>query len=619
MKLLRSVRERRVIPIVVSYAAAAWIVLEAVDQLVDRGVLPDLAYLVLLVWFLGGLAAAAIIGWNHGEKGDQDFTRGEFALLGLVIIGTLFGTAGTVQRFRAEQAVASVIDAATGLDPRRIAVLYFEDRSRDGDLSFLADGLTEGLIEELAGVQGLDVVSGNGSVQYRDSELPPDSIARLLEAGTYVSGAVEKRGDGLRVEVALMDAESGATIERSSFEQPESGALRSALAVDVSRFLRTWLSEEVRLRESRSAFVSDAAWVLVQRAERARKDGQALLDHDDAHGAGAAFERSDALLAEAQELEPGWADPPLARGRLLYERSRLEADPADADDLMRKADVFFDLTLDLDPRNADALEFRGTMKYLRWLFALEPDHDAAQLLLESAEDDLLASTSVNPQQANAWNVLGHLYYQKDDIVEANLAARRAYEADAFLRTAPDILWRLWSTSYDLENRRQSTQWCEEGRSRFPENPRFSECQLWNMTSGATDPDPDLAWALVDEVVSRTPERTRTLARLEMQIVAAGVLALASRDDGSASRDALADSARAVLDRSRGNTALDPNRELLLTQAFMRTLLDDNEEAVSLLEEYFTFNPERREGIVTHGHWWWRELRLDPAFQRIIGG
>ncbi len=64
------------IPIVVSYAAAAWIAIEVVDQLVDRGIIPDLVYLILLVWFVGGLAAATIIGWNHGEKGDQPFTRG---------------------------------------------------------------------------------------------------------------------------------------------------------------------------------------------------------------------------------------------------------------------------------------------------------------------------------------------------------------------------------------------------------------------------------------------------------------------------------------------------------------------------------------------------------------
>ena len=35
------------------------------------------------------------------------------------------------------------------------------------------------------------------------------------------------------------------------------------------------------------------------------------------------------------------------------------------------------------------------------------------------------------------------------------------------------------------------------------------------------------------------------------------------------------------------------------------------------EQYLTFNPERREGFVEHGHWWWREIRSRPEFQIMI--
>lgn len=82
---------------------------------------------------------------------------------------------------------------------------------------------------------------------------------------------------------------------------------------------------------------------------------------------------------------------------------------------------------------------------------------------------------------------------------------------------------------------------------------------------------------------------------------------------------LADSARSVLARSRGDARVDPTRELLMTQAFVHTLLGDKQEAVDLLQQYLTFNPERRQGFAEHGHWWWRELRSDAAYQRMIGG
>ena len=616
VRFFTELRDRRIIQIVASYAAAAWLALEVVGQLVDQRTLPDWVYLILLVWFLGGFAAAAVVGWFHGEKGAQEVTRPEIALLVLIGLGTIGATGLTVQDYREGLAVAGVLDAATGLDARRVAVLYF-DAGSDEELRYLADGLTEDLIGELASVDGLDIVSRNGTAQFRGADLDPDSIARTLDAGTFVDGFVERRGENVRIQVALVDSESGATIERGSFERraDAASALRSGLTDEVSRLLRTWLGEEVRVRGRRAEAASDAAWVLVQRAERAWKDGDELLDHGDWEGANAAWDRADGLFAEAEELGNEWATPTVQRARLLYERSRLEDDPASMQVMMEGARELAEEALAIEARNADALEIRGIVTYLRYLFALDPEPGAAERLLSAAEADLQAATRVNPLQANAWNVLGHLYYQLDDIVEANLAARRAYEADAFLEAAPDILWRLWSTSYDLENRTQARQWCEEGRQRFDDNPRFYECGLWNMTSGASEPEADRAWEMYEAVLQRTPDHGLELARLQMRVLVAAAMARQATEGQSV---ALADSARALLRDSRGDATMDPGRDLLVTQAFAYTLLEDNEEAVDLLQEYLTYNPDRREGFTEHGHWWWRGLRQDPAFRRITG-
>src|SRR6266513_1946614 len=80
--------------------------------------------------------------------------------------------------------------ATTGLDPRHIAVLYFEDLTPKRDLAYLADGLTEALIADLTRVSGLAVISRNGVTPYRAPEIPPDSVARALGVGTLVRGSV---------------------------------------------------------------------------------------------------------------------------------------------------------------------------------------------------------------------------------------------------------------------------------------------------------------------------------------------------------------------------------------------------------------------------------------------
>src|SRR3970040_235591 len=106
MRLIQNLRDRRILQIMAAYAAVAWVVLTVVDQLVDRSVLPEVVYLVALVWFMGGLGFAAVNGWYHGERGHQAVTRPEAVLLVLVSIGTLAATFTTARGYRERQSVA---------------------------------------------------------------------------------------------------------------------------------------------------------------------------------------------------------------------------------------------------------------------------------------------------------------------------------------------------------------------------------------------------------------------------------------------------------------------------------------------------------------------------------
>src|SRR5256884_1864124 len=83
--------------------------------------------------------------------------------------------------------------AAGGLDPRHVAVLYFEDESNGKTLGYLADGLTEALIAELSRIQPLFVTSRHGVAPFRQDSVAPDRNARDLHEGTLV-GRPAKRG-----------------------------------------------------------------------------------------------------------------------------------------------------------------------------------------------------------------------------------------------------------------------------------------------------------------------------------------------------------------------------------------------------------------------------------------
>ena len=84
------------------------------------------------------------------------------------------------------------------------------------------------------------------------------------------------------------------------------------------------------------------------------------------------------------------------------------------------------------------------------------------------------------------------------------------------------------------------------------------------------------------------------------------------------RAGLKDSARHLLEHSRGTPEIDPEREVLGYQAAAYTMLGDKDEAVRLLSEYLVANPRHREGFRKNVHWWWRGLQDDPRFKALIG-
>jgi hypothetical protein len=201
-----------------------------------------------------------------------------------------------------------------------------------------------------------------------------------------------------------------------------------------------------------------------------------------------------------------------------------------------------------------------------------------------------------------------LDYQKFDVVQAKLDAQRAYEADAYYSAADQVIWRLYLASYDLEQPVDAKHWCEEGRARFPGNPRFVRCQIYTMTSSGGAHDVLKAWRLLSELQSVTPPQEWEFERLRAQIAVAAVIA----------RAGFPDSVRHVLARSRSGPDIDPHGDLLHHEAFVRVLLGDKAEAIRLLKMYVAASPERRAELANDTGWWFRELRSDPRYQELAG-
>jgi TolB-like protein len=599
LSLWSEIRQRRITQFVVAYLAGGWMVLAVFDQVVDREVLPLVVYQVALTLFLFGIGGALIMGWYHGEKGEQQAPMTEIAMLALLAAAAV-GASGVVVRNAVGDARLQDVLAD---DLREIGVLYLVDLSRDGSMQAVADGITEGLITTLSGVRELDVSSRNAAREARDlGDVGPDSIAAVLGVGTLIDGTVDQSGDEIQVSVRLLEGRSGAAMFRETFSWPVADVadIGSALAEEVANVLREQLGSEIRLREVEAAAPNAATWLQVARAERYIKDAdQAVLDGD-VDALIEALDAADSELASAQEAAPEWAEPLVLRSQVAHDWYILAGSTEELFETLELSVEYADAALALDPDNAAALERRGTALYRRYLTQADED-DVLDDLLVRAQSDLERAETLDPDRASANSTLSHLYYQIDDWVGAVLAARNAYEQDAFLDVADGVLWRLYTASYDLGNLEEAEESCLEGRRRFPQSFRFIQCQIFLMTMPGSTPDTDLAWALYDELQPLLTERPEYFAAQARTLIG-GILGLAG----------LPDSADVVMREARLDAELDPDRELLAIEAAMRGGMGDVDGSIAALERFMLANDAHAPGE----HWWWRNLAGNPDFERL---
>jgi TolB-like protein len=605
--IISELRQRRIVQWLLSYIAGAFLALEALDQFTDRNYLPDIFYDIGFIWIVvAGLPAALIIGWYHGEKGEQQAPPLEIGLL-----STLGILALVLSGFVVVKAGATLPEMDDQLDTRSLAVLYFDGANLDPEHRYLADAVTEDLISELSAVSALNVVSRNGSALVRDTDLRLDSIARLLDAGTLVDGVLEQRGDRIRLSLSLVDGRSGAAIRRTSLERPafELLQLRNEVVVESSRLLREWLGEELNVRQRGAGTSVVEAWSLVQQAERLRKDGIALQVSDHDAGIGL-FDRADGLLARAELLDTTWIEPVVLRSQLAFTKSRAQASTAaSAVEDARAAVAHGERAVQRDRNHARALEQRGTALYWLHLLGVTPDPGQDRELRDRARADLERALQLDRRLASAYYTLHHLQGRSGAFNESLISAQRAYEEDAFLDAAPQILWGLFRASYEMESLTQAQRWCSEGARRFPENYRFAVCELDLMLTSASQAEPDRAWRLVARIDSLAPASEREYQVVQSTLTAAGVLARAGQ----------ADSARAVLRRTRGEIVpqIDPNNLLPFYAAHAYVLLEDHDAAIALIHELIARGADFA-GDDRTGGWRWRPLERDPRFRQVLG-
>lgn len=101
-----------------------------------------------------------------------------------------------------------------------IVVLPFANIGGGPEQDYFVDGMIESLTTDLSRIQGTFVIARNTAFTFKGKAIDVKSIGRELNVRYVLEGSVQRGGDRLRVNVQLIDAESGSHIWAERFEKP---------------------------------------------------------------------------------------------------------------------------------------------------------------------------------------------------------------------------------------------------------------------------------------------------------------------------------------------------------------------------------------------------------------
>jgi serine/threonine protein kinase/tetratricopeptide (TPR) repeat protein len=230
-----------------------------------------------------------------------------------------------------------------------LVVLPFENRGADTEDEYFSDGLTEEVITDLANLEGIRVISRTSAMKLKGTQKDMRTLGRELDVQYVLSGSVRRAGTSLRVNAALVEAETDDQVWAQRF----TGSLEDIFEIQEKVALATAEAVKVKLSaqegaELKSHGIRDPrAYDLYLRARHATeywtKEG---------------LQRARGYLDAAIEIEP---ENPVLLAALGYNAYNFVNTGLSQDDMLADALRYAEEALRRDPGSLDAHRLKGVI------------------------------------------------------------------------------------------------------------------------------------------------------------------------------------------------------------------------------------------------------------------
>jgi len=214
-------KRRNVYKVAVAYAVIGWLLVQITTQVFPIFEIPNWALRLIVLAIIIGFPIALVIAWAfeltpEGIKRTEDVDSSaasrppkKHVWIYVVIIGAALSAAlFFLGRFTAGMPRQS--EATTALPAKSIAVLPFDNLSRDPDNAFFTEGVQDEILTRLAKVADLKVIARTSTQKFKSSPENLSDIAKQLGVLNILEGSVQKANDQVRVNVQLINAMTNA-------------------------------------------------------------------------------------------------------------------------------------------------------------------------------------------------------------------------------------------------------------------------------------------------------------------------------------------------------------------------------------------------------------------------
>ena len=653
-------QRRKVYRVAAAYVVAAGFLIQIASAAFPAWELPNWSLRLVIVLLLIGFPIALILAWAYditpqGIQGTPKTPGGHRRRNLILLIASAVVISASAGFFLLPRAIWQKVD-------KSVAVLPFQNLSDDPANAYFADGIQEEVLTRLTKIGDLKVISRTSTQGYQSDPNNLAEIAKQLGVANILEGSVQKAGDQVRVNVHLVNVQTGSQLWAETYDRKLSDifSVETEIAKGIAESLQAKLTgrEEQALAarptnnpqaydaylrglafEARSNYASDALFKAIEFYDLAvrldpnfalawaRLSGvHALLYSNRRDTTAARRDAAKEALENAQKLQPTTPETLLFTG--YYQYWVLQ------DYGLAKAT--FGRVSKMLPGNSEVLYALGAIARSEGHWEESIGYWERGLALNPRNTALLTEVAFTYAALRQFPTAEKLYDRALDILpnELSLTALKAsiYQAEGNLQDAAKLLVQVnEQTNSDVAVRIKLTQWRLERNTEALRQIQSRETQL-EFTSGIEKGSKQVGLALAQRIAGETAQ-----AKADAEQARNTLESLKKDQPDNAFVAAALAVAYAILDQKelalneaqRATTLLPSNKDHLSGPAFEENLalvemiVGENSRAIATLTRLlrtpyggWLYSPTPITSALLRLDPIWDSLRSDSMFQKL---